>query len=271
MGDTPERTPEHTPEEEAAFNERVGEMAGYAELLSLEDQGLAEEERAEKDRFTQGIDDPIVRSQERDRVEERYSVRRSRIWWAIGIILAVILLAVGAFYFTSGEDLTAGSSASGESDAAGTDAEQASADVPGGAVSEPGEVTSDGVVSGTWIVYADEAKSMALYELTFQPNGAAVFLPEAPPIEYTTDSWSYTQDGESVEVEIKQHVSDPEFGVNEPSDAWLHLTLTDGVMTGTWEQDVVGYETVGDTAGTVYRHGVQEMGTVVYAEPQAPS
>ncbi len=258
--------PTHTPEEQAAFDERVGEMADYVHLLEAHDQALSEEMYAQQHEAAASAAPGLDRLRATDRVEERWYGIRQPVWWAIGVLLVGILVAVIAFY--GGGDR----GASRSTDSGGGDEAVAGAADPGPSGGPVGaaEAAEDGVVAGTWVIYADEAMAIPMYELTFQPNGSAVWIsaPEDPNIQWVLDSWSYTQEGSSVEIELVQRITDARFGVDEPSNTRFHLTFQDGVMTGTMEQDTFGYETVGDTAGTVYRYGYQESVITPYAVPK---
>lgn len=241
----PGRNGKHTrtDRDKADLDAEVREMAGYVDLLSAHEQALIDEESAEKDLVMQRTGLGADRWAEIDRVEERHYDRRVWVGVLIGLLLLAIIVTVGAFYVTGGSD-------------------------------ERGQTppAASGSLSGTWIVYSDESKTLPLYELTFAPNGEATCLIESgSTIDYQVDSWSYTEDGARVEVFIEQRIVDSAFGVDERSDSWFSLARADGVMTGTWKQDVFGYETVGANAGTVYRNGIQEMSGTVHAQPKTPA
>jgi len=98
-----ERT--HTPEERAALSERIGEMVGYVNLLEAHDQALGDEMRAEQQQAEAAAATELDRSLAAHRVERWWQDIRQPVWWAIGVLLIGIVLAVIAF-IGGGSDTT---------------------------------------------------------------------------------------------------------------------------------------------------------------------
>jgi hypothetical protein len=132
---------------------------------------------------------------------------------------------------------------------------------PGGTGELP---TADtGSLSGTWRVFKDESESVPVFDLTFQPDGAAVLLLQSA-IRGTVEDWSYTEDGSSVEVALTFRYNAKDGGVYTPH-GWLHLTRNGGEMRGSYSGEDYLYE--GRDKGMTV-HGVKTLWDSVFARPR---
>lgn len=161
----------HTPEERAALHERVSEMVGYVNLLEAHDQALDEEMRAERERAQAAAPNEVEGILAASRVERGWRETRQPLWWAIGVLLIGIVLAVIAF-IGGGSDAT--SSTSGSDGAAGAAAEeQADDEGASGAGAVGDEVDTGGAAD------AGDAASSA--------GDDSPAAPETADIEYLLD------------------------------------------------------------------------------------
>jgi len=141
----------HTPEERAALHERVSEMVGYVNLLEAHDQALDEEMRAEREQAQAAAPNEVEGILAASRVERGWRETRQPVWWAIGVLLIGIVLAVIAF-IGGGSDTM--SSTSGSDDAGAAAVEQSDDEGP----SEAG-TAGDGVDTGGATGAGDAASS----------------------------------------------------------------------------------------------------------------
>lgn len=253
------RDVEHTPEEIAAFNERAEVIGGYAELAQAELEATAQE-------MTDEIADARARGSEV--AEERaHDTHIWRIRWLRNLLISVMvaLIVVVALFYVTGTDLTEILGGDGGSAPEAGTASQAD----GGAAADT--TKSEGKLSGEWRVYIDDTESFPIFDLTFQPKGAASYATQAEGIDMSIDSWNYTENGDSVEVALVIRVIDDSVGVDYTMDAWLHLTRDGQEMRGSYEQHVIGYETEGAAAGTLHDNGTQIVSDAVYVVPKPPA
>ena len=177
--------------------------------------------------------------------------RGTEFRWAIAMIV-IFLVAIAVFTVPSVQDRL--------EELAGP----ASHEAPDTAVGS-GEAGSRNPesLSGTWRVFQDDSESAPLFDLTFAPGGEGVLLLQSD-VPGTIENWSYTEDGDEVEVEMTYRYAAKDGGVFTPR-GWLHLRRSGDEMRGSFEVDDYIYE--GREKGMTVRGQATASGAV-YARPK---
>ncbi len=118
-------------------------------------------------------------------------------------------------------------------------------------------------LSGTWRVFQDDSESVPLFDLTFAPGGEGVLLLQSD-VPGAIENWSYTEDGDAVEIKMTYRYVAKDGGVFSPQ-GWLHLQRHGDEMRGRFEVDDYIYE--GREKGMTVR-GRSTSSEAAYARPK---
>jgi hypothetical protein len=183
------------------------------------------------------------------------------------VLLAfVMILAVAAFYFTTGSDLLTGL----REDPPAADSNISADPIPAEAPSheelqaqEPIPITD-----GPWRFFADASEESALYDIKFEEDGSCYV-----PGDQIVYGGSYTVSGNQIEIELYRRYmaesknSEGDIRTQEVEwTEWFHMTRAGNTMTGYWE--VEGWRFSYDDG--LKWTGVSTNGPDIFSRPERP-
>lgn len=177
----------------------------------------------------------------------------SKLWRLALIIFLVLIIAGGAYYFTTANDLLAG--LMGDSLQAVTHEELV--------LQEPDDITK-----GPWRFFQDESEETALFDIKFEADGTC-YVP-GDPIVY---GGKYFVEGARIEIELyRRYTAEAKDGKGNTRSQvvewieWFHMTRAGNTMTGEREVEVwrFGYD-----QGLTWRDNVIS-GQEIFSRPERP-
>ena len=234
--DPPER-PTHTWEAEQDFKDRVKTLGNLGEAAFDEAVKLQEDLNAKGEGRWKGDSPPEP---------------VGKLWRFALIIFILLIIAVGAFYFTTGSDLLTGLREDPLGAVSVADANQ-----------EP-----IGITDGPWRFFFDISEQTPLYDIKFEADGTC-FVP-GDKIVY---GGKYFVNGANIEIELfRRYTAEAKDGEgNTRSEEvewteWFHMTRAGNTMTGSREVEVWRFSF---DNGLVWKDNVIS-GEAIFSRPERP-
>ena len=224
--DPPETHPErptHTWEDEQDFKDRVKTLGNLSEAAFDEAVKLQEDLNAKGEGRWKGDSPPEP---------------VSKLWRFALIIVILLIIAVGAFYFTTGNDLLTGLR---EDPLGAVSVADANLELSEAFTHEELVLQEPiGITDGPWRFFLDKSEQNPLYDIKFEADGTC-FVP-GDKIIY---GGKYFVNGANIEIELfRRYTAEAKDGEgNTRSEEvewtdWFHMTRSGNTMTGSREVEV---------------------------------
>lgn len=177
----------------------------------------------------------------------------SKLWRLALIIFFVLIIAVGAYYFTTANDLLTGFM--GASPRAVTHEELV--------LQEPIDITN-----GPWRFFQDESEETALFDIKFEADGTCYV-----PGDQIVYGGKYFVEGNNIEIELyRRYTAEAKDGEGNTRSQvvewieWFHMIRAGNTMTGSREVEVWRFDY---DQGLTWRDNVIS-GQAIFSRPERP-
>jgi hypothetical protein len=182
------------------------------------------------------------------------------------IIIFLLIVAVGAFYFTTGSDLLTGMRE--DPAPAEPDVSQNNAGVQAPSHADLQAQDPIPITDGPWRFFGDDSEQNPLYDIKFEPDGTCYV-----PGDEIVYGGIYTIEGNQITIEIyRRYLAESEDSEGNSRNQivewteWFKMIRVGNTMTGIWE--VEGWRFSYDEG--LVMTGVRVNGDAIFSRPERP-